>query len=228
MSKSKTVVGKYIFLDIVNYSHNRPVEAQSDIIHVMNKLVRESISSFKIDNKGRVLIPTGDGMCIALLDMHDPFDIHMQLSLKIMELLYKYNNSQKDVMRQFKIRIGINENTDNLITDINGNKNVAGAGITEAQRIMDQGDGGNIFVGRAVHNHLHQREKYMKKFKAFPVTIKHKEKLDVYQYVDQALEFINSEAPGHLKIRDTIKTTTEQFKKKMLSSVKELSLRIKR
>ncbi len=219
MAKSRTVVGKYVFLDIVNYSKNRTVEAQSDIIDVINKLVKESVSNFKIDKKNIIFIPTGDGMCIALLDIHDPFDLHMQVALKIMEVLHKYNSSEKDEMRKFQIRIGINENTDNLIIDINGNRNVAGAGITESQRIMDQCDGGNMLLGRTVYNHLHQRERYMNKFKAFPVTIKHNGKLEVFQYVDTSLEYINSNAPNHLKIMDTFRTKSEQLKT-TLSSVK--------
>mgnify|MGYP001565306588 CR=1 FL=1 len=140
-----------------------------------------------------------------------------------MELLDKYNQSEKDEMRRFRIRIGINENIDNLITDINGNKNVAGAGITEAQRIMDQGDGANIIVGRPVYNHLRQREKYLNKFKPFTVNIKHNQKLEIYQYVDPDIQYVNSEAPGHLKIEDTLRTTGQQLKqhvKQHLAQVK--------
>lgn len=221
MAKSRTVVGKYIFLDITNYSKNRTIEAQCDIIDVMNKIVRDAISSFKIDNKNVSFIPTGDGMCIALLDIHNPFDVHMAIALKIMELLHKYNNAEKDEMRKFKIRIGVNENTDNLITDVNGNKNVAGAGITEAQRIMDQCDGGNILVGRSVYNHLRQRERYISKFKEFPITIKHGEKIYIYQYVDQSLDYINSDVPDRLLILDKFRTTGEQLKN-TISSVKKL------
>ncbi len=222
MPKNNTVVGKYVFLDIVHYSYGRTIEAQSDIIDAINSIVKSSVASVKIDKRNLIFIPTGDGMCIALLDIHDPFDLHMQLALKIMELLHKYNESQKDNTRKFKIRVGVNENTDNLITDINGNKNVAGAGITEAQRIMDQADGGNILVGRAVFNHLRQRERYINKFKEFSVTIKHREKMQVYQYVDPALEYLNSAAPSNLMMIDKFRKTGEQLKT-TFSSVKSFS-----
>lgn len=95
-------------------------------------------------------------------------------------------------MRRFHIRIGINENRDNLVTDVNGSKNVAGLGINEAQRIMDQADAGNILVGRTVYDRLRQREKYQKKFLGFEVTIKHKQKIDVYQFVDSSISYLNS------------------------------------
>src|SRR3989338_9177905 len=222
MPKSNTVVGKYVFLDIVHYSYGRTIEAQSDIIDAINSIVKNAVSSVKVEKKNLIFIPTGDGMCIALLDIHDPFDLHLQLALKIMELLHKYNESQKDTIRKFKIRVGVNENTDNLITDINGNKNVAGAGITEAQRIMDQADGGNILVGRSVFNHLRQRERYINKFKEFSVTIKHGEKMHIYQYVDPLIEFLNSNAPSHLMMIDKFRQTGEQLKS-TLSSVKKYS-----
>ncbi len=227
MKKSKTVVGKYIFLDIVGYSHGRSVEAQSDIISIINKIVKEAMQNLEINEKDRILIPTGDGMCIALLDMNEPFDVHIQLALKILDLLHKNNQSQPDEMRQFKVRIGVNENTDNLVIDVNGKKNVAGVGITEAKRIMDQGMGGHIFLGEAVYNNLKQREKYIDKFKAFPIIVKHDAKLDIYQYIDKTLEYVNSDAPDHLKMGDMIRTAGQKFKKNF-SSVKRYMTKIEK
>ncbi len=199
---TQTVTGKYIFLDIVGYSYQRTVEAQTDIIDAMNNAVRKAVASLEITKDSRVLLPTGDGVCVALLDVKDPFDIHLQLALRILELVDKYNLSQKDKMRQFQVRVGVNENIDNLITDINGNKNVAGAGITEAQRIMDQGNGGNILVGRTVFEQLRQRENYMTKFRKHPAIIKHNIKLDIYQFVDFSIKHLNSEEshPGVMGI----------------------------
>ncbi|HLC89076.1 MAG TPA: adenylate/guanylate cyclase domain-containing protein [Candidatus Nanoarchaeia archaeon] len=212
---TQTVTGKYIFLDIVGYSHQRTVEAQTDIIDAMNNAVRKAITSLEIAKDRRVLIPTGDGVCVALLDVKDPFDIHLQLALRILELIDKYNQSQKDKMRQFQVRVGVNENIDNLITDINGNKNVAGAGITEAQRIMDQGNGGNILVGRTVFEQLRQRENYMTKFRKYPVIIKHNVKMDVYQFIDFAIPYLNSEEshPGVMGI-------LHSHKKKLSAKIK--------
>ena len=220
MPKSKTVVGKYVFLDIVSYSYGRTVEAQSDVIDAINKIVKESLQSLKIEEKNRILIPTGDGICIALLDITNPFDIHVQLALKILELLNKYNKNQKDSMRQFKVRIGINENTDNFITDINNHRNVAGAGITEAQRIMDQAEGGNIFLGRTVYNHLCNRERYINKFKGYTTTVKRGVKLEVYQFIDPALEYLNSEISKYVTMVEainTIKSKGRMLKSKIFS-----------
>ncbi|MBI2573462.1 hypothetical protein HYV86_06370 [Candidatus Woesearchaeota archaeon] len=195
MSATKTVVAKYVFLDIVGFSESRTVEAQTDIIGILNDVVRKAIHDLKIQKDSRILLPTGDGICIALLDITDPYDMHLQLALKIQEHLFQYDASQDDPMRKFQIRIGVNENTDNLVTDVNGNRNVAGAGITLAQRIMDQADGGNIFIGQTVYNHLNQREKYLAKFKRFSVPTKHGRNLEIYLYIDPTIEYINSLEP---------------------------------
>lgn len=195
MTPTRTVVAKYVFLDIVGFSENRTVEAQTDIIGVLNDIVRKAIHDTKIQEKSRILLPTGDGICIAILDMTDPYDIHVQLALRILELLHKYDSEQEDIMRKFQVRIGVNENTDNLVTDVNGNRNVAGAGITLAQRIMDQAEGGNIFIGQTVYNHLNQREKYLAKFKRFVVPAKHDRNLEIYLYLDPTIESINSLEP---------------------------------
>lgn len=212
-----TVLGKYVFLDIVSYSHNRTVEAQSEIIDVFNKIVKDALHQCKITEKDRILIPTGDGVCIALLNINEPYDVHLELALKILELLHKYNLSEKDEMRQFKIRVGINENTDNLIVDINGNKNVAGAGITDAQRIMDQGESNTILVSPTVYNHLYQREKYSNKFKSYTVIVKHHKKMEVYQYLDPELEFLNSTEVKPGTFFESIKSHTGKLKERILS-----------
>lgn len=86
-------------------------------------------------------------------------------------------------MRQFSVRIGINENVDNKVTDINGQQNVAGAGINMAQRIMSAADGNQIMVGETVYETLRHREKYMKSFKNFRVAAKHGVVLDVHQFI---------------------------------------------
>ena len=77
-------------------------------------------------------------------------------------------------MRKFDVRIGVNENVDNLIFDINDRANLTGAGINYARRIMDYADGGNILISQTVYERLSQREKYLEKFKE---DVKYKGKL---------------------------------------------------
>lgn len=195
MQEIKTVEAKHIFIDIVNYTYKRSVEAQSYIISALNDIVHESIEIFKVKKENVIFIPTGDGMCISLLNILDPYDIHLNLGLELLKNILSYNTSQKDRMRKFSIRIGINENTDNLIIDINGKKNISGSGINMAARIEGLGDKNQILVGHSVFDKLSNREKYMDSFSSYSAVVKHGLNLNVYQYTNKKLEYLNSDTP---------------------------------
>ncbi|NQT56065.1 MAG: hypothetical protein HQ551_07535 [Desulfobacteraceae bacterium] len=162
---------KYIFLDIVKFT-SRSVEAQSDVICALNETVKASVGERDLQEENVLYIPTGDGICIAMSE-ELIFDIHMLVALDILDKIHNYNEKQEDEMRQFNVRIGINENIDNVIEDINGRINVAGSGINVASRIMDNADEGQILVGQAVYDILRYRERYMNSFKTYSATIKH-------------------------------------------------------
>ena len=78
-------------------------------------------------------------------------DSHLSLALRIVAAVAEHNRDESSPMRKFDVRLGINENVDNVLADINGRRNVAGDGISMAQRIMDKADGGQILAGASVH-----------------------------------------------------------------------------
>jgi len=204
MGKAKTALIKYIFLDIVGFTKNRSVEAQSDLIGYLNSIITESLEKHNLSTnqdilpggKGEsILIPTGDGICIALVDVGDDYDIHLRVALDILDLIWKHNLKTEDGMRKFEVRIGLNENVDNLVTDINRNQNVAGMGINMAQRTMSQADGSQILVSQATHETLCGREKYMKSFRQYTGKGKHGQTFPVYQYIEQGEKYLNMEVP---------------------------------
>lgn len=195
----KTTEAKHIFIDIESYTHNRSVEAQTDLISYLNSFVKESLEEKKVKIANVIFIPTGDGMCISLTNVFTPYDIHLQIALKILEKIDNHNNSIKDEMRKFNVRIGINENIDNLIIDINGNKNVSGSGINYAARIEGLCDGGQILIGNSVFEKLVQREKYMKSFANYSTEVKHGLPLKVHQYKNEKLKYLNNEIPSKFR-----------------------------
>ena len=202
----KTAAIKYVFLDIVDYSRNRSVEAQTDIINSLNAIVMLAVRPYCSASKKCLFIPTGDGICVALLDVDHPFDLHIRIGTKILFLIQQHNARQTDTSRKFNVRIGINENTDNLIKDINGRRNISGAGINIAQRVMGLADGGNILVGQSVYERLSQRERFIGSFRRFHAHIKHDVCIDVYQFVDKKKEFLNCKVPSAFRKSRTRKT----------------------
>jgi class 3 adenylate cyclase len=199
MSEAETALTKYVFLDIVGFTKGRSVEAQSDLINSLNAVVKSVLDS---RNQETILLPTGDGICIALLNALS-FDIHLEIGLEIIAKIFDYNSENTDKARQFQVRVGLNENIDNLITDINGRRNVAGNGINMAQRIMSLADGNQILIGQAVYEILSGREKYMSNLKRHEGYDKHGNKFPVYQYVAQNNVGLNIEVPSVFKPRQS-------------------------
>ena len=150
-----------------------------------------------MSDENLVLLPQGDGMCIGLVNIEDSkYDLNLNLALKVLEHLSEHNKHEDDEKRQFKIRIGLNENKDNLIIDINGNRNLSGAGINLCQRIMGLADAGNILVSRQVHGILSTRDKYFNSFNEYnDIPIKHG-KISVYHYINEELGYLNSVKPS--------------------------------
>lgn len=211
-SGARTCSAKYLFLDVVKFTHNRNVEAQSDIVDVLNGLVLDAMNKYRINGDDtRIFIPTGDGLCIALMNTEGKysFDIHMLIALDLLMSLDSYNSNQCDEMRKFEIRIGINANEDNLIKDINGKDNLAGVGISLASRIMDKADGGQILVGDAVFDRLQQREQYMGQFQSFVAKDKHGKGFRLHQYIQRDCLGLNIDTPHALSKSEPVKLTRE-------------------
>lgn len=198
-NKIETIDVKHIFIDIVGYTFNRSVEAQSDLILILNLIVKEALKEKKIKDESVIFIPTGDGMCISLLNISKPYDIHIQISLKILEKLHLHNQKENDKMRQFNLRIGVNENIDNRIIDINGQNNISGSGINNAARIESLCDQSQILIGASVFEKLSLREKYMGSFVSFTAKVKHGIPLDVHQYKNDKLKYLNNEIPSKFR-----------------------------
>jgi hypothetical protein len=185
---------KYIYLDVVGFTHNRPVEAQVRIVSALNDIVKRTLAkSFpKLDV---IYIPIGDGICICLLDskVYDDYIIIAEEIIRRVNAVY--NPSVKQSL-QFRVRIGINENVDNIITDINGNRNVCGSGVNDAQRIMNFGDSNHILVGRGVADSLMPREKYSKAFRRYIGKAKHDTQMEIYQYIGVRVAALNRDPPA--------------------------------
>jgi hypothetical protein len=199
-----TVEAKHIFLDVVSYTYNRSVEAQTDLIEILNAIVKESISAFNLNDDHLIFIPTGDGICISIINTTNPYDIHLNIALEILKRLGIHNENVQSEMRKFKIRVAINENIDNLITDINGNKNISGFGINCASRILSLCDPNQIIVGNTVYEKLVQREKYMNSFSTYTGNVKHNLSLRVHQYLNKDFHFLNNDIPHIFKPEEKI------------------------
>jgi Adenylate and Guanylate cyclase catalytic domain len=207
MSQSPTEVSmspvNYIYLDVVDFSKDRSVESQSEIIAQLNWLVKHTLEMMERPIADCILLPTGDGLCICILGQLNPYDALLSVARHVLRLIDEQNRKTEDPTLKFEVRIGLNYNVDNVVTDINGNRNVAGAGINIARRIMDFGDGSQILVGRAIYEQLSPRRQYMQAFRYFPGIAKHDTEVPVYQFIEKDQPGLNVDIPDVFRNKTT-------------------------
>ena len=201
-SEEEFRVARYIFIDIVGYSLHHS-ETQREVIRSLSTCILAAIRSdkFEIDSDELMFLPTGDGFCIALLgDRGDPAVV-FDVALRILELIYVETESRED---KYNVRIGINESRDVTYTDITGKRNISGAGINMAQRIMDLGDANTILASESVVRPLNRN----KWFKLYEGIDKHGNQFPVYQFIGKDEEsiqktkrYFRNKAPSKLRSR---------------------------
>lgn len=199
MTTRHTIPVKYIFLDVVGYT-KRSIEAQCYIIEALSERVKRAVNKHKISDSSLLYLPTGDGMCIALLDISSPYDIDILIAKDILYNIWLHNSRVKENWQRFEIRVGINQMDDSIVTDINGRKNVAGTGINNARRIMDLADASQILVSSRVYENLHLHKKYLHAFsKEFTTRDKHGSVLRIHQLVNAGATGLNVNPPSSLQ-----------------------------
>jgi hypothetical protein len=180
---------------VVGFS-KRTAEDQARIVRRLNSIVTESLAAHEIGEEDRIVVPTGDGMCVALIGRHPSYDVHLQLALGILKTLHAHNLETPEKARRFLVRIGINQNTDILVRDVNGRLNVAGAGVNDASRVMGLADGNQVLVSRVVFEELQPAESYAQSFRPLVAIVKHDRQLEVYQYVAEGYAGLNTDIPS--------------------------------
>lgn len=192
---------KYVFMDVVGFS-KKSAEAQSYVVRQLNSVVEEVLPRFVTAEQDRILLPTGDGMCVALMGNDLEFDSHVQFATAVLQRVHERNEAMSFDELRFEVRIGVNENTDILVTDINGNNNLAGAGINVAARIMDKADGGQVLVSQFVYHELKPSMIYRDAFSEWEMEDKHGESYLVYQLIADSVG-LNTEIPSEFAVELT-------------------------
>jgi len=195
------ILVQYVFCDVVRFTEGRTTEAQVEVIAALNAAVRTALEKFAIPAESRVLLPTGDGIAVALLQPQS-FDLALRVAEALLERVHSHNSETEDHRRQFQIRVGVNQNIDNLVTDINGNQNVAGRGINQAQRIMSNADGSQLLVSESIYDILCEREAYQNRFRQLPGKDKHGNRFKVYQLVHPEVPWLSSELPIQFQVQE--------------------------
>jgi TolB-like protein len=181
-------IGHVLFLDSVGYS-KLLLDEQRALQSQLNEIVRSS-EEFRVANAAGKLVrlPAGDGM--ALVFLTGP-EAPLKCAIEISQALKRFPD--------LRMRIGIHSGPVNVVKDIDGRANIAGAGINIAQRVMDCADAGHILVSKRVAEDLVQSAQWRPFLHDFgECEVKHAVKIGIFNFYDG--EVGNPQKPQ--KIRD--------------------------
>src|SRR5436190_10839997 len=140
-------IAHVLFIDIVGYSE-LSINDQRAAIDELTQAVRTSEQFQNAEAAARLLkIPTGDGM--ALVFYKSPEE-PVECALEISRALKDHTKLQ--------LRMGVHSGPVSGVIDVNGQANLAGAGLNVAQRVMACADAGHILLSKRVADDLGEYE----------------------------------------------------------------------
>jgi len=142
-------IAHVLFIDIVGYS-KLSINDQRAAIDELTQAVRTSEQFQNAEAAARLLkIPTGDGMALVFYKSpEEPVECALEISRAL-----------KDHPK-IRLRMGVHSGPVSGVIDVNGQANLAGAGLNVAQRMMDCADAGHILVSRHVAEDLEGYEQW--------------------------------------------------------------------
>src|SRR5215470_7584850 len=136
-------IAHVLFIDIVGYS-KLLINEQRERLRALNEIVRHTAQFRASDANGMLVrIPTGDGMALIF---RDSVEAPVRCAVEISEAVKTHP--------EIHLRMGIHSGPVSEVRDVNEQKNIAGAGIDIAQRVMDCGDTGHILLSKHVADDL--------------------------------------------------------------------------
>src|SRR5438128_2941738 len=140
-------IAHVLFIDIVGYS-KLSINDQRAAIDELNQVVRTSEQFQNAEAAARLIkIPIGDGMALVFYKSpEEPVECALEISRTFKE------------RPKIQLRMGVHSGPVSGVIDVNGQANLAGAGLNMAQRVMDCGDAGHILLSKRVADDLGEYE----------------------------------------------------------------------
>jgi TolB-like protein/class 3 adenylate cyclase/Tfp pilus assembly protein PilF len=140
-------IAHVLFIDIVGYS-KLSINEQRAAIDELTQAVRASEQVQNAEAGARLIkIPTGDGMALVFYKSpEEPVECALEISRALKE--------------HRQLRMGAHSGPVSGVIDVNGQANLAGAGLNTAQRVMGCGDAGHILLSRHVADDLEGYEQW--------------------------------------------------------------------
>jgi hypothetical protein len=137
-----------LILDIVDYSE-LDTDKQREAVNYLKKVMKKTHAYATTSRVDRMALPTGDGIAVAFRG-----DVPERPLMLAEDIHRAYGE------RRFSLKIGIDSGIAFPISDINGNRNMAGSGINFAARVLSCCSGGHILVGDQLARRLREIADY--------------------------------------------------------------------
>jgi hypothetical protein len=137
--ETRTTSATVLFFDVIGYT-KQPVNKQVEIKKQFNRLVSDCLK--QLGKSERIILDTGDGAAIGFMQ-------HPEDALKVaMQFRDTVSANQHDDYPELKVRIGIHLGPISIVKDMNGQSNMVGDGINDAQRVMSFAGTDQVYISR--------------------------------------------------------------------------------
>jgi hypothetical protein len=134
-----------LFFDVVGYT-KQPVNKQIKIKKRFNQVVSDCLAALGDDE--RIILDTGDGAAIGFLQ-------HPEDALEVARQFRKTVTAhQHKDYPELEVRTGIHLGPVSIVKDMNGQSNMVGDGINDAQRVMSFAGVDQIYISRPYYDFI--------------------------------------------------------------------------
>jgi class 3 adenylate cyclase len=166
----------YIFFcDVVNYS-TTPIQEQLKTIQSLYDILvtAESVRSTPSDDL--LAVPTGDGGAVVFTGNADS-QAPLRLAIEVHEAIARQ-------ALPFRVRIGIHCGSNYVVASRTGRRNVIGANMNTAARIMDLAEPMQILSSAEYHNLYVRKDREFERFAmpCGPYEVKHGDRVEIVNY----------------------------------------------
>ncbi|MBI3902460.1 MAG: hypothetical protein HY306_05885 [Nitrosomonadales bacterium] len=174
----RSMIATVLFFDVVGYtklSVSRQIELKGQFNGLVSRLLRD------IDENQRIILDTGDGAAIGFLQ-HPEHAIEVAMQFRQAICANKHGDYP-----ELRVRIGIHLGPVNIVKDMNGQSNMVGDGINDAQRVMGFAPPDRIYISRSYYDVISRLTvEYAKLFQYRGVEVdKHGRQHQVYEVAEE-------------------------------------------
>lgn len=189
------MIAHVLFTDIVGFSKLHSDEAVK-VVQTLQAIIKRTEQVRRAQESGDLIcLPTGDGMALVFFGSPiAPVECAVAISRELQQV-------------DLKLRMGLHTGPVYNVSDINEARNVAGAGINLAERVMSCGDAGHILVSKSMADVVKELSAWSALLHDLgEAEVKHGQKIQVYNLIGP--DFGNAEIPS--KLQAAIPTITPE------------------